>query len=117
MVRLLRTLQRDAQEHIALNHYEICSLIYDISDDQLKYDAGHALSLLGVVSAQLNRLITDQDYRQGLISPSEKELVFGKSKDKVAALQLMKKELDTTISDINEALKPLQKDTYSEISY
>lgn len=117
MARLLRTLQRDAHDSIDLNNYEVCSMLYGIPEKQLMFDSKKSLSLLGVVSAQLNRILTDKNYREQLISPSEKELVFGKKEFKEAEVQKLKAELDDLIADLQEDLKQEDKNLYGEIAY
>lgn len=117
MIRLLRTLQRDANETIDLSNYEISGALYGIPEKQLKYNPEYSLSLLGVASAQLNRIIADKGYRESLISPSEKELVFGKKENKVNEVQKLKNELDSLIEDLQEELRKKDKTLYSEILY
>ncbi|MEQ8474476.1 MAG: hypothetical protein RIC35_24980 [Marinoscillum sp.] len=118
IIRLLLSLQRDANEDIDLNWYEISSMVYAIPDKQLKFNSEYCLGLLGVVSAQLNRVVTDKNYRERLASPSEKELVFGSRhylNDEVAKL---KTELDQLIQDLNASLKEDGgKNIYSGVRY
>ncbi len=118
MIRLLLSLQRDASEDIDLNWYEISSMLYAIPDKQLKYNKEYALSLLGVVSAQLNRVVTDKSYRERLLSPSEKELVFGSRQYLTDEVVKLKTELDHLIQDLNEELRQDgDKSIYSEVRY
>ncbi|WP_258098118.1 hypothetical protein [Marinoscillum pacificum] len=118
LIRLLLSLQRDASEDIDLNWYEISSMLYAIPDKQLKYNKEFALSLLGVVSAQLNRVVTDKSYRERLLSPSEKELVFGSRHYLTDEVAKLKTELDLLIQDLNEELRQDgDKSIYSEVRY
>lgn len=117
LIRLLRTLQRDAQETIDLSHYEISGALYGIPEKQLKFNPEYPLSLLGVASAQLNRILSDKNYRDTLVSPSEKELVFGKKESKTDEVQKLKSELDNLIEDLYEELKKENKTLYSAIKY
>ncbi|MFT6883046.1 MAG: hypothetical protein ACI83W_001698 [Marinoscillum sp.] len=117
MIRLLRSLQRDAAEPIHLNAYQISSMLYAIPDKQLKFNPEFSLSLIGVVSAQLNRVIADANYRKSLISPSEKELVFGNSPSAKEDVQKLKNELDAVVSNIQSELKKESKTMYSPIRY
>lgn len=117
LVRLLRTLQRDASDDISLSDYEVSSLMYAIPDKQLIYDKKKPLSLLGIASAQLNRASSDPKYVQTLVSPSERELVFGKKPGKREEIKKLKIELDKLISDIKEELKGEEKTVYSELTY
>jgi len=117
MIRLLRSIQREASEDIALNNYQICSMLYAIPEKQMKFNSEFSLSLIGVVSAQLNRIITDNNYRESLVSPSEKELVFGKKPQAKEEVQKLKNELDGLVADIQTELKADEKTIYSEIRY
>ncbi|MFY0598363.1 MAG: hypothetical protein JXR03_01745 [Cyclobacteriaceae bacterium] len=117
IIRLLRTLQRDSGEGITLSDYEVSSLMYAIPEKQLKHDPKKPLSLLGIASAQLNRAATDQKYVETLVSPSERELVFGKKQGKRDEIKKLKIELDKLIADIKEELKSEEKTVYSELVY
>ncbi|MFY0607203.1 MAG: hypothetical protein JXR10_10830 [Cyclobacteriaceae bacterium] len=117
MIRLLRTLERDAPDDISLNNYQIASMLYAIPEKQLKFNPEYSLSLIGVVSAQLGRLISDNNYRQSLISPSEKELVFGKNPTAKEEIKKLKHELDSLVADLQSELKQNEKTLYTEIRY
>ena len=117
LIRLLRNLQKDADQPIELSEYEIAAIVFAIPDKQLMYDENHALALLGICSAQLHRISKDQDYLEKMISPSERELVFGKKPGKMEQVQLLKHELDMLISDLKEELQKDNKTLYSEITY
>ncbi len=117
MVRLLRSLQRDANNNIVLNNYQIAAMLYAIPEKQLMFNPEYSLSLIGVVSAQLNRVITDDKYRETLISASEKELVFGKNPNAKGELKKLKNELDSLVADMQSELKQNDKSLYTEIRY
>ncbi|WP_258104413.1 hypothetical protein [Marinoscillum sp. MHG1-6] len=117
LVRLLNTLQRDINPSINLQNFELCCLLYPIPDKQLIHDSKKALSLLGIASAQLKRAVNDPKYVENLLSPSEKERVFGTKKGKKDDIAKLKKLLDDLIADIKSELKPENKNLYSEIAY
>ncbi len=118
MIRLLLSLQRDASEKIDLNWYEISSSLYAIPDKQLVFDENYSLRLLGVVSDQFKKIIADKSYREHLLSPSGKELVFGKRQHLTEAAINLKRELDHLIADLNEELRQDgNKDISSEVRY
>ncbi|WP_421870542.1 hypothetical protein [Marinoscillum sp.] len=118
IIRLLLTLQRDAHEEIDLSWYEIASIVYAIPEKQMKFNKEYSLGLLGVVAAQLNRVVSDKNYRQRLLSPSEKELVFGSRLYLTDEVAKLKTELDHLIQDLNEELrKDDGKTIYSEVRY
>ncbi len=117
MIRLLSSILRDSEEDIKLTDYQISSVLFDIPDKQLKYNSEYSLSLIGVVSAQLNRIVTDNQYRMTLVSPSEKELVFGKNPRWKTELEKLQKELDLITTDLQEELQKDGKTLYSELKY
>lgn len=117
LIRLLRNLQKDADSPITLSEYEIAAMVYAIPEKQLQYSDKHALSLLGICSAQLHRITKDQEYLEKMVSPSERELVFGKKPGKHEQVSLLNHELDMLISDLKEALTEDKKNLYSEITY
>lgn len=117
LIRLLRTLQRDASTPIDLSNYEISSILFSIPEKQLRFNSEYSLSLLGVASAQLGRVSNDRPYREKMISPSEKELVFGAKDQKAEEIIKLKKELDDLIADLQEELKKEQKTLYSPLKY
>ncbi|MFT7232186.1 MAG: hypothetical protein ACI8TA_001402 [Cyclobacteriaceae bacterium] len=117
IIRLLRTLQRDSTDNIELSNHEISSLIYAVPDKQMIFNPKKSLALLGIASAQLNRAAKDQKYVEELISPSERERVFGKKQGKIEEIKKLKNALDKLLSDIKEELKAEQKTVYSELTY
>lgn len=117
IIRLLRTVQRDANDVISLTNYEVSSLMYAIPEKQLMYNKTKPLSLLGIASAQLNRAAGNPDFIKNLISPSEREKVFGNKPGKIEEIIKLKHELDALISDIKEELKAEDKNFYSELVY
>ncbi len=116
VIRLLRTLQADAETPIQLEPHEISSMAYDIPERQLKFHPKQSLSLLSVVNAQLTRLCSDRKYFETLKAPSEQEVVFG-SKPKQAEVQKLKNSLDNLSGVLQDILKRESKDFYSEILY
>ncbi len=117
IIRVLRTLQRDSTSRISLSNHEVSALIYAIPEKQLIYNPKKPLALLGIAAAQLNRAAKDQKYVEELISPSERERVFGKKPGKREEIKKLKTELDNLILDIKEELKAEQKTVYSEMVY
>ncbi len=116
MIRLLRTIQQDAETPINLEAHEIAAMVYEIPDKQLKFLPKQPLSLLAVVSAQLTRLTSDKQYFETLKAPSELEVIFGK-KPKVSEVQNLKHGLEHLMNDLQSILKRDSKDFYSEILY
>jgi hypothetical protein len=117
IVRLLKTLKVDADNDIDLSSFEIASLIYAISDNLLTKSPNHQLLLLSEASNQLSRLINNKYYRENLISPNGKELVFGQNESKVGALGKLKKELDELILDLREELEVKTENLEKSLTY
>lgn len=116
MIRLLRTLQNDAENPILLEAHEINAMVYDIPERQLKFLPNQSLSLLSVVSAQLTRLCSDKKYYESIRAPSEQEIIFG-SKPKQKEIAKLKGQLDHLMNDLQGILRRESKDFYSEILY
>ncbi|MFZ1424787.1 MAG: hypothetical protein WAS55_13270 [Saprospiraceae bacterium] len=104
LVRLLKTLKADAENEIKLSSFEITSIIYDMSNGSLAKPKYQELLLLNEASKQLEKLINDKTYRENLVSPSGKEIVFGANESRVPELKNLKLELDELIEDITEEL-------------
>ena len=118
LIRLVNTLIRDGQDiSVDLSYSEIDSIVYAIPEKQLIYEPKKTLALLGILSAQMNRASSDLNYLQKLVSPSERELVFGKKVGKQEEIKKLKKLLDNLISDVKEDLSKMDKNIYSELSY
>lgn len=109
LVRLLKTLKVDADYNIDLTSFEITSLLYDISDFRLNKQKREELLLLREASLQLDKLITNTEYRDSLKSPNDKEFVFKNKSGKVVEFKKLKLELDELIQDISEEMIKFRK--------
>jgi hypothetical protein len=104
LIRLLKTLREDADYKIDLNSFEITCLLYGIPDYKLNKPETNQLLLLLEASEQLDKLITDNDYRKNLISPNGKENVFPNDSS-VLELKKMKREVNDLMTDIKKDLE------------
>lgn len=104
LVRLLKTLKVDADYQIDLSSFEITSIVYDMDSFTLTKPKYQELLLLNEGSKQLDKLINNKSHRENLMSPNNKEIVFGTSESKVVELKKIKLELDELIEDIIEEL-------------
>ncbi len=116
LIRLLKTLKVDADVEIKLNSFEITCALYDITDEKLNFPELNQLQLLPVASEQLNKLITNDVYRQSLKSPNGKENAFPDDK-KVIELKKLKREVDDLIADIKSALETKYLSINESINY
>jgi hypothetical protein len=104
LIRLLKTVKADAEYEINLSSFEISSCLYNIPNQDLYLLEEFQLRLLPIASQQLNNLITDDNYRQNLLSPNGKETVFKNSENKVLELKKLKREIDELVEDLKEEL-------------
>lgn len=104
LTRLLKTLKADADYEIKLSSFEIVSSVYDMDNASLFKNSTQQLLLLNEGSKQLQKLISDSNYRENLMSPNGKGNVFGTDSAKVVELKKLKLELDELIQDITEEL-------------
>ena len=117
MIRLLKTLKVDADYEINLTSFEITSMMYDMSLTSLTKSNSQSLLLLPEASKQLDEIITDKLYRENLLSPNGKELVFGINTEKIVEIKKLKLELDELIQDITEELNKSFKKMESQFIY
>jgi len=97
-IRLLKSLCTDLS--ISLNSYELTSLLYRMKDEQLTVAAHHDLAVLPHVSAYISQLIRDKQAFELLLSPSDKELVFGNKAGKREVVKKLHDSLEALISDL-----------------
>lgn len=103
-IRLLKTLKEDANYSIDLSSFEITSIVFGISNTSLAISELHQLKLLPVISNELEYLINNSTYRNSLLSPNGKEVVFPDN-SKVIELKKLKQEVDDLYDDINTTLE------------
>jgi hypothetical protein len=99
-VRLVKSLSTD--DSIALNAYELSSLIYRIEDDALKITEKQELKILPAISNYLEQLLADKQGFEMLLSPSEKELVFGERSGKREVVGKLLSSVNQLIGDLKE---------------
>ncbi len=112
VVRLLKSLSND--ESVSLNSYELAGLMYHLENDQLIADPTKELSVLPSVLKYMEEILGDKERFEMLVSPSEKELVFGARPDRKEAISKLKSSLEDLITDLKEHLGP---DLDSSVKY
>lgn len=117
LVRLLKTLKVDADYEINLSSFEITSSVYAMENHLLHKPKYQELLLMNEGSKQLDKIITNKFYRENLMSPNDKERVFGTSETKIVELKKLKLELDELIEDITEELGKQYKRIDENIIY
>lgn len=112
-VRLIKSLSTD--DSIALNAYELSSLIYKMEDRHLTIKSeGQELAILPSISQYLEQLVDDKDQFEMLLSPSEKELIFGERPGKRELVKKLHSSLNQLMQDLRE---PLGQDLKEKVDY
>jgi hypothetical protein len=107
VIRLLKSLKADADVDINLSSFMITSVMYHMEDYKYSPDVQNSTALLTSTSEHLERIIENYQYRQSLDSPNGKEKLFAQDDSKkVAEFRKLKKELDDTIEDMAEEIRP-----------
>ena len=99
VVRLLRSLATD--ESVSLSAFELACLVYGMDDRQLEFEKNKELAMLPWVSSYISDLVKDGPRFETLLSPSEKELIFGSRQDKKDGVT----KLNNALSMLNAELK------------
>ncbi len=115
--RLLITLQKDSEEPITLRGSEINGLLYAISEEELSIPQDEILSLLPRVEKQLNRLVSDDEFFKGIVSPSRKERLFASKPQKREELRKLHNMLKTLLRDVESKLAEKGRTVKDKIEY
>ncbi|WP_462249063.1 hypothetical protein [Ekhidna sp.] len=115
--RLLKTLKADSSERIDLRDSEINSMLYNIPELELSVPQNKVLSLLPKVAILLDKLSIDSKYFNEMLSPSEKDRIFGGRPEKQQEIRKLSASLNTLITDVKKSLSDQSKSIDSEISY
>ncbi len=116
LIRLVRSIQLDAEEPIHLNHYEVACTLFNIREKKLDIDSAYILNLLPRISQYLDKMVRFNMYRR-VISPSRKELVFGDRKEKGAELLKLKHAIDEVIAALKDELRSSGRTIESRLPY
>ncbi|MEP0987302.1 hypothetical protein [Ekhidna sp.] len=117
MSRLLKSLRADHDERINLRDSEINSMLYSIPEAELSVAPNKVLTLLPVVANLLNKISTDTAFFSNLVSPSEKDRVFGGRPEKQKEVGKLHSVFSSLISDLEADLASNKKSLASEIEY
>ena len=114
--RMIRCLQLDAPEPIDITSYELTCALYNMPQKRLQIEPRYILSLLPTISEYLDQLARYEMFRK-LMSPSKKELVFGHDEHKGVELAKLKGVIDDIIIDLQDELRPRNKDLTNGFPY
>lgn len=115
--RLLKTLRADSDEKIDLKDSEINAILYNVSEVELSVEPNRVLSLLPKVAQLLNKLSSDVNFFNSMLSPSEKDRVFGGRPEKQGEIKKLKSTLDLLITNLKKDLDGMNKSIDSKIEY
>ncbi|MEO9869479.1 hypothetical protein [Ekhidna sp.] len=117
MARLLKSLRADSEDQINLRDSEINSILYSMAEVDLSIDQKNILSLLPKVSSKLGRITKDTTHFNSLLSPSEKDRVFGGRPEKQQEVKKLHDSLKQLISDLKADLEKQNKTIDSDLEY
>lgn len=117
MARLLKTLRSDSHDKINLRDSEINAVLYNMPEVELSVPQNKVLSLLPKVALLLQKLSNDTKFFAHLLSPSEKDRVFGGRPEKQQEIKKLSDALTTLIQDLKKDLSNNNKSLDSEIAY
>ncbi|GEM_PF-446467 len=108
VVRLLKSLKVDADVFIDLSSFMITSVMYHMSDLEYMAMDDKMSTLLVNSSGHLDKILTNKEYREKLMSPNGEEPLFkGDYTHTLTEIRKLKKELDTTIIDLAKDLQEI----------
>lgn len=99
-IRLLKTLKADAE--IDISSFHLTTIVHSISDFELNYQRGKEINIAKSISNQLEKLISNADYRRSIKSPNGTENPL--TDDTVDGMKKIKEDLDQLISDVHKEL-------------
>lgn len=117
MSRLLKTLRADADDKIDLRDSEINAILYNMPEVELSVPQNKVLSLLPKVALLLEKLSIDSKYFNHMLSPSEKDRVFGGRPEKQQEIRKLSESFSTLIADVKKDLSDKNKSIDSEVAY
>jgi hypothetical protein len=99
-IRLLKTLKADAE--IDISSFHITTIVHSISDFELNYQRGKEINIAKSISNQLEKLISNTEYRRSIKSPNGTEKPL--TDDTVDGMKKIKSDLDQLIADVHKEL-------------
>lgn len=117
IARLLKTLKADSNERINLKDSEIHAILYNMPEIEFSVPKNKVLSLLPKVAILLDKLSIDTKFFLHLLSPSEKDRVFGGRPEKQQEIRKLSESLNKLIADIKEDLSKQNRSIDSEFAY
>ena len=100
-IRLIKTLNAD-NDQIDLNSFHLTTIVHSIENSELHYIRGNEITIAKAVSFQLNRIISNPEYRKSVESPSGTEKPL--KDNTVDGMKILKSDLDELINDVHKEI-------------
>lgn len=98
MIRFLKTLKADSNQDIKLSSFDINAICYNISIKE--YQSATYLQLVFVLYLEFNKISTDSQYANKIISVDGREYIFNGKPDKYSEFKKLHIELFEIIKDL-----------------
>lgn len=100
-IRLIKTLNAD-NDQIDLNSFHLTTIVHSIENNELHYIRGNEIKIAKAVSVQLDKIISNPEYRKSVESPNGTEKPL--KDDTVDGMKKLKADLDELIADVHKEL-------------
>lgn len=101
-IRLLKTLKVDADQKLKISSFHLTTIVHSIEDSLLNYRRGNELEIAKVIRNQINRIIDDKQFREGIQSPNGTE--YPLNDEIIPDLKVLKEDLDSLINDVSKEI-------------
>lgn len=101
-IRLLKNLKVDSDQKLKISSFHLTTIVHSIEDSLLFYKIGNELEIAKVVRNQINIIITNKLFREGIQSPNGTE--YPLNDDVIPDLKVLKEDLDTLINDVSKEI-------------
>lgn len=105
MIRLLKSLQYDANEQAGMSSYDICSLVWNAPDRMLGYPRGQELQLIQSIYEYMIYVDRDANYRNSLMVPNDTRALFCADGASSSKLKITILHLASLLEDIQKGLQ------------
>lgn len=101
-IRLLKTLKVDSEKELKINSFHLTTIVHSIEDSLLYYKTGKELEIATVVRNQIDKIISNRFFREGIQSPNGTENPL--NDDIIPDLRVIKEDLDSLIKDVSKEI-------------
>lgn len=101
-IRLLKTLRADSEPEIQkLKPFHLTAIVHAIPDSNLMYHSANELTIAKSLSGEMQRLVSNPEYRRGIKSPNGRETPL-QDESIVPEIVRLKEDLDILIEDASK---------------